>query len=130
MNGITAKFQRREDIGTNRVTNHQKFFGTNIQMLQQQTVFTVGLVAHYLDVMEKMLDTRAAQFLLLVEQVAFGHNNQTVTANQRIQCLLHSIQQFYRLGELFLSQGQDLLQYACRDFTAGDTDSRFRTDKI
>ena len=55
-------------------------------------IFTVGLVAHYFDMVEKMFDTRTAQFLFLIEQVAFSDNDQTVAADKGIQGLLHSIQ--------------------------------------
>ena len=104
VDGVGAQRNHRQDIGFQRIADHQELTGIQIISLEDSLVGDLVLIRNDLDAPKSFSQTRLCEFCFLVEEVSFRNNHQTVALQQFVDALLDTIQERDRRFQHFLAQ--------------------------
>jgi hypothetical protein len=126
VDGLAAHGEHRQNVGLERVANHQKCGGVHAVAGEHALVGGGVLLAHNLDPGKKIAQARACQFAFLVEEVALGEHHQAVAAPLQFrQHLDYAGQGLDGKVEQALAQVEQLLDFAARHGPIGELDGGF-----
>ena len=124
MYGRSPDVKGRGNVTLQRVSYHQQFLRKDTQMFAELLEFHLGLVRGNLDMREVLHQSTTFQFVLLILQLAFGKDDETVWIGlQALQGLFYLWQGGSRQVEQQLTMAKQICQFWCREMIAAHTES-------
>ena len=91
--GIGADLQHGQNVRTGRIADHHELSARQSEFLHKPGIAFLILFAHYFDMFEVVTQSRSLQFMLLVEEIAFGGQYDSVFRGEVFERLFDSVEQ-------------------------------------
>ena len=99
IHAIPARRQHRQDIGFQRIADHQRLSGPGAMAREKGLVDSRSLFRHDLNPMKQIAKARLREFAFLVQEVAFGDQDDMVRLGQCLEGSARVGQKIDRVGQ-------------------------------